>query len=63
MIIGKKEITDAFQKTGSGEYVGCSIKKSSKQCRLRQKTRCPVNEWGIEGEYIHGDRKPGAKRL
>ena len=60
MIIGKKEITDAFQKTAAVNMYD-AVSKSIKTVQAEAKTRCPVNDGELRREYIHGDRNQQRK--
>ena len=48
MIIGKKEITDAFQKTAAVNMHD-AVSKSIKTVQAEAKTRCPVNDGELRG--------------
>ena len=48
MIIGKKEITDAFQKTAAVNMYD-AVSKSIKTVQAEAKTRCPVNDGELRG--------------
>jgi hypothetical protein len=48
VIIGKKEITDAFQKTAAVNMHD-AVSKSIKTVQAEAKTRCPVNDGELRG--------------
>lgn len=61
MIIGKKEITDAFQKTAAVNMYD-AVSKSIKTVQAEAKTRCPVNDGELRGS-IYTAIETGSEKI